>query len=261
MTALIPGPEDEGGPTENRLRVAGETYPAGIVARYGKATVPAGTFATEDVAGAPRGYRRACSRQPLRYRRRDGAYPPGSPELPYDPDVRDRDCGDLSIVDCFAAAPSEGYCEYYATTMAMMLRELGIPARYVKGFLPGDAGPEHRDVRGPEQGRPRLGPGLLPGPRLDHLRSHRRRAGRALATAVRPGRSERHTWSVVEREQLCPPGSDELRGGSERAWSRWRSGRYPGRAVHRHRDPARGRRRRPRRRRVATRSARPRHAG
>ena len=30
-----------------------------------------------------------------------------------------------------------GYCEYYASTMAMMLRELDIPARLVEGFLPG----------------------------------------------------------------------------------------------------------------------------
>jgi hypothetical protein len=49
-------------------------------------------------------------------------------------------CGDLSIVDCFARS-KRGYCEYYATTMTMMLRELGIPARYVKGFLPGKRNP------------------------------------------------------------------------------------------------------------------------
>jgi protein-glutamine gamma-glutamyltransferase len=37
-----------------------------------------------------------------------------------------------------------GHCEYFATAMAVMLRSLGIPARYVNGFLPG----EYNDVGG-----------------------------------------------------------------------------------------------------------------
>ena len=32
----------------------------------------------------------------------------------------------------------KGYCQHYATTMAIFLRELGIPARIAEGFLPGD---------------------------------------------------------------------------------------------------------------------------
>ncbi len=31
-----------------------------------------------------------------------------------------------------------GHCEYFATSMTVMLRVLGIPARYVNGFLPGE---------------------------------------------------------------------------------------------------------------------------
>jgi hypothetical protein len=38
--------------------------------------------------------------------------------------------------ECFAQF-REGYCEYYATTMAILLRELGIPTRLAEGFLPG----------------------------------------------------------------------------------------------------------------------------
>jgi hypothetical protein len=35
-----------------------------------------------------------------------------------------------------------GHCEYFATAMTVMVRSLGIPARYVNGFLPG----EYNDV-------------------------------------------------------------------------------------------------------------------
>jgi protein-glutamine gamma-glutamyltransferase len=37
-----------------------------------------------------------------------------------------------------------GHCEYFAAAMAVMLRDLGIPARYVGGFLPG----EYNDLGG-----------------------------------------------------------------------------------------------------------------
>ena len=37
-----------------------------------------------------------------------------------------------------------GHCEYFASAMTMMLRSIGIPARYVAGFLPG----EYNDVGG-----------------------------------------------------------------------------------------------------------------
>src|ERR1700728_2356376 len=37
-----------------------------------------------------------------------------------------------------------GHCEYFATAMTVMLRSIGIPARYVTGFLPG----EYNDVGG-----------------------------------------------------------------------------------------------------------------
>ena len=37
-----------------------------------------------------------------------------------------------------------GHCEYFATAMTVMLRSIGIPARYVTGFLPG----EYNDIGG-----------------------------------------------------------------------------------------------------------------
>lgn len=45
-------------------------------------------------------------------------------------------CDGQNLVDCFLEV-KQGYCEYFATAMVMMLRELGIPARYVLGYLPG----------------------------------------------------------------------------------------------------------------------------
>ena len=55
----------------------------------------------------------------------------------YDTDVRDIDCGTMSTAECFAWS-KRGFCLHYATTMAVILRDLGIPARVVQGFLPGE---------------------------------------------------------------------------------------------------------------------------
>ncbi len=46
-------------------------------------------------------------------------------------------CTDNSkLVDCFIEI-KKGYCEFFATAMVMLLREMGVPARYVLGYLPG----------------------------------------------------------------------------------------------------------------------------
>jgi hypothetical protein len=39
------------------------------------------------------------------------------------------------FVDWFLFGPREGYCTYYATAMTTMVRSIGLPARYVEGFL------------------------------------------------------------------------------------------------------------------------------
>ena len=54
----------------------------------------------------------------------------------YDTDVRDLDCATVSTVECFATF-HKGFCQYYAATMAVLLRDRGVPARIVEGFLPG----------------------------------------------------------------------------------------------------------------------------
>ena len=62
--------------------------------------------------------------------------------------MSDRPCVDTSIVECFVVNKA-GFCQYYASTMTVFLRELGIPARFVEGFLPGepDASGGGRTVR------------------------------------------------------------------------------------------------------------------
>jgi Transglutaminase-like superfamily/TgpA N-terminal domain len=54
----------------------------------------------------------------------------------YATDVRDLDCATLSTAECFATY-KRGFCQHYATTMAVLLRDLGVPTRIVEGFLPG----------------------------------------------------------------------------------------------------------------------------
>jgi transglutaminase-like putative cysteine protease len=58
----------------------------------------------------------------------------------YTVDMRDLDCANLSTVECFATF-RKGFCQYYATTMAVILRDLGVPTRLAEGFLPGTRAP------------------------------------------------------------------------------------------------------------------------
>jgi transglutaminase-like putative cysteine protease len=57
-------------------------------------------------------------------------------EYKYDTDISDLPCNDLSTVECFATYKA-GYCQYYAATMAVILRDMGVPTRIAQGFLPG----------------------------------------------------------------------------------------------------------------------------
>ncbi|WP_135557411.1 transglutaminase-like domain-containing protein [Paenibacillus cymbidii] len=52
------------------------------------------------------------------------------------------------FVDSFLFGGGSGYCDYFSTAMAVMLRTLGIPARWVKGFTPGEAQPRETAAEG-----------------------------------------------------------------------------------------------------------------
>ena len=58
----------------------------------------------------------------------------------YATDVREFDCSGLSTVECFARF-KHGFCQYYATTMAVLLRKMDVPTRLAVGFLPGTRDP------------------------------------------------------------------------------------------------------------------------
>jgi transglutaminase-like putative cysteine protease len=58
----------------------------------------------------------------------------------YVTNVQDLDCAAISTVECFATF-KKGFCQYYAPTMAVLLRHMGVPTRMVEGFLPGAVDP------------------------------------------------------------------------------------------------------------------------
>lgn len=49
--------------------------------------------------------------------------------------------GKADQLDHFLFEAKRGYCEHFATAMALMAREVGIPTRLVTGYLPGDFNP------------------------------------------------------------------------------------------------------------------------
>ena len=122
-------------PTEQQLRDAGTALPAGFD-RYTELpdTTPAviGTTA-RDVAAqadATTAYDQAVAIQD--YLR--------SGDFTYDENTPEKDDGDGDSMDVVAKFLEEkaGYCVHFAAAMTVMARELGIPARVVVGYQPGD---------------------------------------------------------------------------------------------------------------------------
>ncbi|HWQ29359.1 MAG TPA: transglutaminaseTgpA domain-containing protein, partial [Negativicutes bacterium] len=52
------------------------------------------------------------------------------------------------FTDYFLFESREGYCTYFATAMSVLLREAGIPCRYVEGFISRYEGRDSRIIRG-----------------------------------------------------------------------------------------------------------------
>jgi len=147
ITALVPVlGTAPGGLTENRLRAASREYTTEMKRLYLEvpdgALGPASRQILADVLAATpdkNPYDLALNLQnyllsPSRFR--------------YDADVRDQvqsECGGLSTVECFARIRA-GYCQYYASTMAILLREAGVPTRLAQGFLPGERTPDGKET-------------------------------------------------------------------------------------------------------------------
>ena len=139
LTAKVPLFGDvPGGLTENLLRVAGTEYPAAITSRY--LQMPEGVIGPEAREVLDDVLQRIEADPTLTANPYDVARmlvrELHSNRFRYDPNVLDVDCGDRGRVECFAWS-RQGYCQHYASLMTMLLREHGIPARYVQGFLPG----------------------------------------------------------------------------------------------------------------------------
>jgi transglutaminase-like putative cysteine protease len=138
VTAAIPKVADvAGGLTNNRLRAAGTAYPPGVTARY--LSVPDGAigpFATELLADIQARLKASGQTTPFDLANAI-AEQLKSNQFEYQTNVVGVCDHESSIVECFAHY-KKGYCEHYASTMAILLRKAGVPARLAEGFLPGD---------------------------------------------------------------------------------------------------------------------------
>ena len=136
VTALVAVRDeaDPNGLTQNRLRVAGRDYPAALAPYL---ALPAGIMGPSADALFATVKARARDENPYDFARAIESYLRSGANFTYDKDIQDQPCEDLSAVECFARY-KRGYCQYYASTMAALLRADRIPARMVEGFLPGD---------------------------------------------------------------------------------------------------------------------------
>jgi len=127
----------DGGVTQNRLRAAGRDYPAEIVERYTGVPLGAmGPAAKQLIGDIKAGLRKPDGDTPFDLAAAVVNELHNENKFKYStnvPGVCDRD---PSIVECFALHRT-GFCEHYASTMTILLRSEGIPARLVEGFLPG----------------------------------------------------------------------------------------------------------------------------
>ena len=114
-------------PTPEELKAAGTAYPEWITARYlalpEKLPARVRALALKLTATAPTPYDRAVA---LEEYLRTIPYSLDIPSPPSDPDV----------VDYFLFDLQKGYCDYYATSMAVLARAAGLPARFVIGYAP-----------------------------------------------------------------------------------------------------------------------------
>lgn len=113
---------------EEDLRSASTTYPAWVTRRYLQlpSSLPQRVtdLSKQLTADARTPYDKALAIQ--EYLRK----------LPYDPRIL-LPAGDFDAVDYFLFL-QKGYCDYFGTAMAVMLRATGVPARVARGYLPGE---------------------------------------------------------------------------------------------------------------------------
>lgn len=116
-------------PSVEQLRAAGQNYPAAIRERYLglPERIPERVFALarELTAAAPTPFDQAVAIET--YLRTNFEYSLEVPAAPVDSEV----------ADYFLFTLKRGYCDYYATAMAVLARAAGLPARLVTGYASG----------------------------------------------------------------------------------------------------------------------------
>jgi transglutaminase-like putative cysteine protease len=134
VTALVREVGDvDGGLTQNRLRATGTDYPEDIADVYLQVPGPLGPASQELLDRILAG---AASDSPYDIAAETARLLRDPTEFRYDTDVSAIPCYRSFDVECFVVH-KVGFCQHYATTMAILLRHAGIPTRYVEGFLPG----------------------------------------------------------------------------------------------------------------------------
>ena len=131
------------GLTESQLATAGIVYTESWAARY--VDIQPGTLSDDASLTAERVARGAKGdpRDPFHVAQRmerwfagEGEYADDGDAFAYATDIRGLCRPTEGVVDCLLRT-GQGFCQQYATAMTLMLRDRGIPARYVQGFLPG----------------------------------------------------------------------------------------------------------------------------
>jgi transglutaminase-like putative cysteine protease len=115
--------------TVNQLQTAGDDYPSWVTKRYLQLppTITGRTLELAKEITAPFDNNFDKARAIERYLRAELKY---NESLPTPPSGIDK-------VDYILFTAKEAYCDYYATSMIVMLRSLGIPARLAAGFARG----------------------------------------------------------------------------------------------------------------------------
>ncbi|MBV9582971.1 MAG: transglutaminase domain-containing protein, partial [Chloroflexi bacterium] len=120
--------------TTSQLRSAGEAYPDWVRERYLQLprTLPRRVvdLTHQATTGATSAFDKATMLES--YLRQNFTYTTHVSTVPPDQDW----------VDYFLFDSKQGYCDYFATAMVVMLRAEGVPSRVASGFAPGDLDPD-----------------------------------------------------------------------------------------------------------------------
>lgn len=147
VTAMVPVfAAKPGGITEPALRTAGTEYPSEITDLYlqlpNGAMGPAATALLGAIRAEVKAPSYADPANPYDLARTMEGYLRDANNFTYQANIiteRNAQCSGVSTVECFAII-KHGYCDYYASTMAVLLRASKVPARVAYGFLPGRRG-------------------------------------------------------------------------------------------------------------------------